>query len=172
MKGKCLWLVTACLATAVPGSRLSAQEEVGISRGAEAPAVEIEDLDGNPVDLGDLIGSKPVLLEFWSTWCENCEALAPSLERAFQEYGDRVEFVVVAVGVGQSPRSVRRHLQQHTVGYRVLFDRRGHAVRAYSAPTTSYVVIVDGGGRVAYTGVGAGQDLEAAVRLVLEAGER
>jgi len=162
-------LAAIALLTAFPDDGLSAQEEVGIKRGAEAPAVEVEDLDGNAVDLGDVIGAKPVLLEFWATWCENCEALAPSMERALRTFGDRVEFIAVAVGVGQSQRSVRRHFEQHPAGHRVLFDKHGEAVRAYSAPTTSYVVIVDGAGRVAYTGVGGRQDLEAAVREVLAA---
>jgi thiol-disulfide isomerase/thioredoxin len=147
---------------------LVAQEEVGIKRGAEAPTIVIEDLDGNEVDVSDVIGSKPVLLEFWATWCENCKALEPSLERAFRMYGEQVEFISVAVGVGQSQRSVRRYLEQHPVGHRVLFDKNGDAVRAYSAPTTSYVVVVNGVGQVAYTGVGRDQDLEAAVRHVLE----
>ena len=152
---------------ALPGEFLAAQDEVGIERGVAAPVVQLEDLDGNPVDLGELIGTKPILLEFWANWCENCEALAPSMERAHREFGDRVEFFAVAVGVGQKPRNVKRHLEGHPASYEFLYDRRGEAVRAYSAPTTSYVVIVDAAGRVAYTGVGRNQDIEAAVRQVL-----
>jgi thiol-disulfide isomerase/thioredoxin len=161
-------LVALALAASIVSGHLVAQEEVGIKRGAEAPTIVIEDLDGNEVDVSDVIGSKPVLLEFWATWCENCKALEPSLERAFRMYGEQVEFISVAVGVGQSQRSVRRYLEQHPVGHRVLFDKNGDAVRAYSAPTTSYVVVVNGVGQVAYTGVGRDQDLEAAVRHVLE----
>ncbi len=141
---------------------------MGIKRGTEAPTIVIEDLDGNEVDLSNVIGLKPVLLEFWATWCENCKALEPSLERAFRIYGHQVEFIAVAVGVGQSQRSVRRYLEQHPVGYRVLFDKSGDAVRAYSVPTTSYVAVVNSAGKVAYTGVGGDQDLEAAVRHMLE----
>lgn len=151
-------------------SSLYAQDEVGIKRGSEAPRAAVEDLDGNAVDLGDYIGTRPVLLEFWGSWCENCEALAPSMERAYDQYGDQVAFVVVAVGVGQSQRTVRRHRGDHPDGYVFLYDKKGEAVRAYSAPTTSYVVIVDSTGRVEYTGVGGSQDLEVAVREVL-AGE-
>ena len=161
-----LALATWCIA--LSGGVLAAQDQVGIKRGVDAPVVQLEDLDGNTVDLGELIGKKPVLLEFWSTWCENCEALAPSMERAHQEFGDRVEFFAVAVGVGQKPRNIKRHLEDHPVTYEFLYDRRGEAVRAYSAPTTSYVVIVDATGRVAYTGVGRGQDIEKAVGEVLQ----
>jgi thiol-disulfide isomerase/thioredoxin len=141
---------------------------VGIERGAAAPPVQLEDLDGNAVDLGEVIGQKPLLLEFWSTWCENCEALAPAMEQAHGEFGDQVQFFAVAVGVGQKPRNVKRHLEDHPAAYEFLYDRRGAAARAYSAPTTSYVVIVDAAGTVAYTGVGGDQDIAAAVREVLQ----
>ena len=165
--GRVRLAVSVAVVLMAPGAVLSAQEEVGIGRGEVAPAVEIEDLDGNPFDLGDLLGSRPVLLEFWASWCEVCEALAPSMERAYEQYGDEVSFVIVAVGVGQSQRNVRRHVEEHPAGYQFLYDGRGRATRAYSAPTTSYVVIVDAEGKVAYTGVGGDQDLEAAVREVL-----
>jgi thiol-disulfide isomerase/thioredoxin len=148
-------------------SSVYAQDQVGIKRGSEAPSAAVEDLDGSAVDLGDYIGTRPVVFEFWGSWCENCKALAPSMERAYDRYGDQVAFVVVAVGVGQSQRTVRRHREDHPDGYVFLYDKNGEAVRAYAAPTTSYVVIVDGTGRVEYTGVGGSQDLEVAVREVL-----
>ncbi len=166
LSARCMATVT--MLVALLGGSVTAQDEVGIKRGSEAPVLTVEDLDGNAVDLGEYIGQKPVLLEFWGSWCENCEALAPSMERSYEQYGDRVAFVVVAVGVGQSLRTVRRHREDHPDGYLFFYDKKGEAVRAYRAPTTSYVVIVDGSGRVAYTGVGGKQDLEAAVKEVLE----
>ena len=157
--------LVCCLA--FPSGILAAQDEVGIKRGTEAPAVQIEDLDGNVADLGESVGVKPMLIEFWASWCENCEALAPKMEQVQREFGNEVEIVAIAVGVGQSQRNVRRHLEKHPVDYRFLYDKKGAAVRAYSAPTTSYVVIVDAAGRVAYTGTGGGQDLVAEVKSVL-----
>ena len=73
----------------------------------------------------------------------------------------------MAVGVNQNPRSIRRHMQRHDVPGRVLYDSRGAATRAYRAPTTSYVVVLDRSGRVAYTGQGGDQDLVAAVQKVV-----
>jgi len=160
-------LVAFVCCLALPSGILTAQDEVGIKRGTEAPAVQIEDLDGNVADLGESVGTKPMLIEFWATWCENCEALAPTMEQVHREFGNEVEIVAVAVGVGQSQSNVRRHLEKHPVDYRFLYDKKGAAVRAYSAPTTSYVVIVDAAGRVAYTGTGGNQDLLAEVKSVL-----
>jgi thiol-disulfide isomerase/thioredoxin len=142
----------------------SAQEdEIGISRGATPPAVTIEDLDGKPVDLGQWVGKKPVVIEFWATWCPLCAELFPRLEAVQRRYGDAVQVVVVAVGVSQSPASIKRHLTRHPMGFPVLWDGNGAAVRAFQAPGTSYVVMLDAKGKVVYTGYGADQDLEREV---------
>lgn len=161
-----LLFVLVCCFTFV-SETLAAQDEVGIKRGTQAPAVQVEDLDGKPVDLGELVGSKPLLMEFWAIWCDNCEALAPKMQQVHELYGDEIEVVAVAVKVGQSRRKVKRHIKKHPVDYRFLFDKKGAAVKAYSAPATAYVVIVDAAGRVAYTGTGGNQDLVGEVKAVL-----
>jgi peroxiredoxin len=154
----------AALAVALP-SRLRAQDdEVGLPLGTAAPAAALQDLDGQPVDLAQVVGKKPVLLEFWATWCPLCAALLPKIEAARATFGDRVDFVVVAVAVNETRASVQRHLAQHPLPFRFLWDATGAAVRAYQAPTTSYVVALDARGRVVYTGTGEDQDIEAALR--------
>jgi uncharacterized membrane protein YeiH len=52
------------------------------------------------------------------------------------------------------------------MAFPVLWDGRGAAVRAFRAPATSYVVVLDAAGRVVYTGIGADQDIEMALALV------
>lgn len=146
-----------------------AAAQVGLPIGARPDAVVLEDLDGTPVDLGRFVGTRPVLLEFWATWCPLCRALEPSLRAAHERFGDDVEFVVVAVGVNQNPRRIRRHLEDHPLPGLVLFDGRGRATREYHAPSTSYVVVLDASGRVVYTGLGSDQDLVAAVARVAPA---
>ncbi len=154
------------LSLASPSRGLAQDDELGIAIGKRPPAVTIEDLDGRPVDLGQIIGKKPVLLEFWATWCPLCAALFPRMEAAHARFGNRVEFVVVAVAVNQSQAGIKRHLARHPMPFRVLWDGDGRAVRAFQAPSTSYVVVLDSAGKVAYTGLGEDQDIEAAVRRV------
>lgn len=143
-----------------------AQGESGIRVGAKAPIVSVNDLEGKPVDLGQWIGHKPVVLEFWATWCENCEVLLPRFVAAKKAVGDKVEFFWVNVTVNQTRDRVRRYLTQHEIPFHVLYDEEGASTRAYEAPATSYVVIVDGKGNVVYTGVGADQRFEPALRRV------
>ncbi|MFL5531444.1 MAG: TlpA family protein disulfide reductase [Gemmatimonadales bacterium] len=148
--------------------RLAAQES-GIPVGSKAPAVKVNDLEGTPVDLAQYIGKQPVLLEFWATWCEQCEALQPQLDRIQKEMGSQINVVAVAVGVSQTPRRVKLHVQGHNPGYPYVFDNRGDAVRKYDAATTSVVMLLDKNGKVVYANVGPEQDLLAAVKKVLGA---
>lgn len=158
-------LALLALLVALPAARLAAQE-TGLAVGSRAPAVTVHDLDGSPVDLGRWVGRKPVLLEWWATWCEECDRLLPRLQAARAEVGDAVAFVAVNVAVNQSPEKVRRFVADRQVPFVVLYDDEGASTRAYEAPTTSYVVIVDRAGRVAYTGVGGDQPFLEALRRV------
>jgi thiol-disulfide isomerase/thioredoxin len=154
-------MLLVLLAGAVPAA---AQE--GLKVGAKAPAVVINDLDGKPVDLAQYIGRKPYMLEFWATWCSVCEELLPKVKAAHAAYGAQVEFLGVNVTVNQTKERVRRYLERHDPPFRTLYDEQGAAARAYDVPITSYIVIVDGQGKVAYTGSGADQDLDAVLRRV------
>jgi thiol-disulfide isomerase/thioredoxin len=149
---------------------LAAQEgETGIPLGTTPPAVTIEDLDGKPVELAPRSGKEPVLIEFWATWCALCRALEPRMKAAHARYGDRVKFVAVAVAVNENPPSVRRHLTAHPMPFPFLWDTNGNAARAFQVPATSYVVVLDRGRKVRYTGIGADQDLETALAKAVAA---
>lgn len=142
--------------------------EVGIAVGERPELVEIEDLYGNPLKLADYVGEKPLLLEFYARWCENCEALLPQMMDVYDRYRDRIEFLAISVAVAQSPRSVKRALANHPVDWATVWDEGGRAVRAFLAPATSYIVVLDEEGIVKYTGVGPEQNIEAAVMTALE----
>lgn len=170
MRAKASVRVALALLLALPlGVRAQAAGEGSVSLpvGTLGPGAALEDLQGNAVDLINYTRGKPAIIEFWATWCEICERLQPQLDQIQARHGERLNIVAVAVGVAQTPRRVQRHLEEHDPGYAVLWDDRGAAVRAYNATTTSIVVMLDAQGRVAYTGVGAEQDLVAAAERLL-----
>jgi thiol-disulfide isomerase/thioredoxin len=160
-------LLLAAWALVFPAAGVTAQE-VALPLGSQAPSASLEDLDGNPVQLLDLVEEgKPTLLEFWATWCEQCAALQPQMDAVQAGFGSRVKVIAVAVAVSQSPRRVRRYLEEHDPGYPFLWDGSGNAVRSYQVPTTSVVILLDRNGKVAYTGSGGHQDLVGAVEALL-----
>ena len=180
-RGALAGLVAGFVALAAPAG-LTAQTQLGIELGAE-PAPLALDVIADPdrsggegeaardaahrIDLAESFGQRPVVLQFWATWCPKCEALAPRMIEAHREFGDRVDFYAVAVAVGQNPKRVADHLADHPLPFPMLWDERGEATRRFRAPTTSYVVILGADGRVAYTGVDSEQDIRGALARIV-----
>lgn len=147
---------------------VASAQDTGLPVGTAGPAAAVETLDGTAADLSTVVGGgRPTLIEFWATWCSNCKELEPTLMAALETYGDRVRFVGVAVSVNQSDERVRRYIARNMQGFTHFYDRRGNAVTAYDVPATSYVVVLDGEGKVVYGGVGGRQDIDAAIRAAL-----
>lgn len=152
---------------AVPGAPAAAQFDAGIAVGKPAPVLSVPDLEGVPVDLGQWIGKKPVLIEFWATWCSVCKTLLPELGRVQKAYGDRVVMLGINITVNDSRDRVRRYMALHKPPFVPFYDDKGVSSRAYEVPTTSFIVIVGADGKVAYTGSGEDQDLVGALRKIL-----
>ena len=144
----------------------SAAQEEGIAVGSQAPAVTVPALDGTPVDLAQFIGRKPVLLEFWATWCTSCQAMMPRLAEMRKRFGDAVEFIGINVTISETRDGVAAYVREHDPPFRTLYDEDGEGARAYDPPATSFIVVADRTGRIVYTGAGGTQNLEPALRLV------
>ena len=146
-------------------ARAVAQDE-GIAVGAVAPTFTLPALDGTPVRLDSIIGRRPVLIEFWATWCGSCKAMLPRLREAHRRWGEDVEFIGVNVTISETRDSVAAWVAREAPPFRTLWDADGDAARAFDAQATSFIVIIDRRGRVAYTGSGGTQNLEPVLRQV------
>jgi thiol-disulfide isomerase/thioredoxin len=160
--------ITAAVALALTFVASSARAQVGgIAVGATAPVLILPSLSGTSVDLASMIGKKPMVIEFWATWCPLCKKLEPQLEKARATYGDRVAFVGIGVSQNQSSERQLAYVKEKQLTGQFLFDQDGAAVKAFQVPHTSFVVVIDAAGKVVYTGVGAEQVIDDAVRKAL-----
>ena len=149
-------------AIALPRALLA--QDMGIKVGSAAPPAAVASLDGTAMDLLDMYRDKPVVLEFWATWCPLCRKLEPAIEAARTRYAGTVTFIRVGVSANQSPERQRAYADKQKLTGEFVFDRNGAATRAFAVPHTSYIVMIDRNRRVVYTGVGADQDVDAAVQ--------
>jgi peroxiredoxin len=108
-----------------------------------APDFNLADLDGNQVRLSDYAG-RPVLINFWATWCGPCEIEMPIIEDAYQAHQSD-ELAVLAVAVDDNPDSVRRFFAERELTFLPLLDD-GSVLRMYQVfgLPTSYFVAADG----------------------------
>jgi len=149
------------LFTLFGSGRLAAQGAAPPAVGDVAPVVTVADLDGKPVRVGIGAGKRAAVVEFWATWCPLCTALLPEMRSAQKQYADRVDFYGVNVTVNDGKEHVRRYVTSNRPPWITLYDDRGVAVRAFGAVATSYVVIIDRNGRIAYIGDGGDQKISA-----------
>jgi len=107
-----------------------------------APPFTAQNLRGEAVSLGDWRG-RPVLLDFWATWCKPCKEEFPAFQRLMEEIP---ELVVVAVAVGESAQQVQPYMEQTGFPFVTLPDPRSEVAKAYgvTALPTSCLIGPDG----------------------------
>jgi len=127
-----------------------------------APGFSLRDLAGGEVSLADLRG-RPVVIDFWATWCAPCERQVPVLNAFHDKYGDRIPVLGISVDANSASR-VASFVTEHGLRYRVLLGDEGLAQEydAYGFPTL-YVIRPDGTIHSAHVGVVSPEALEAAV---------
>jgi len=129
----------------------SAEEEIQL-----APDFTVLNDKGKEVRLEEYFG-KPIVLNFWATWCGPCKAELPYFNEAYREHGDEVEFVMVNLtdGVSETVKGVRKFMSQNGYEFPVHFDTRGEAAATYGAYSIPMTIFIDAEGipRGQYVGV-------------------
>jgi thiol-disulfide isomerase/thioredoxin len=156
------WLLGAALA-------LGCRVEEGAADHPAAPDWTLEDLAGVPVSLAELRG-RPVVVDFWATWCAPCEFQIPVLNELQERYRDRIEVIGIAVDAG-GREAVAPYAAEQGIAYRVVLGDEELAQRygALGFPTL-YVIRADGAIESSHVGLAEPEELEAAVEAALRAG--
>ena len=146
------WLAaTACAAWAVPAFSEGEQRR-DWPRGRATPSVQLPMLDGGAWTLAGVRG-RPVLLNFWATWCEPCRAEMPSLQQLATRHQAQ-GLQVLAINFREADSTVRRFMATTALGLPVLLDADGGAAKAFGVHTFPSTVGVDRAGKARYVVTG------------------
>jgi len=112
----------------------------GTRAGSEAPSFELPELEGRTISSSDLRG-RPVVLNFWASWCTPCREEAPLLEKTWQDYrSDGV--VLLGVNIKDSESDARRFVEEFDITYPVVRDENldlATDLGVYGLPETFFV---------------------------------
>jgi len=135
-----------------------------------APDFTVYDIDGNAFRLSDFRG-KPVILNFWASWCGPCKAEMPDFEEAYTEYGEDIHFVIVNLADGRSEtvESGSAYIEEMGYTFPVYYDTDMDAAYTYGISSIPMTVFLDAEGAIVTGQVGmiSADALEENIGLLL-----
>lgn len=144
------------------------------SQGSEVAADFTLNVVANPMEpdqktfaLSSVKG-RPVVLDFWATWCGPCQAEAPVINDIARRYKDR-GLVVVAVNTDDKPGLAARFMADNKLALTTVFDADGSIGRKYNADTLPTLVVINKEGKITAVrhGLTGKSELERLIQAVL-----
>lgn len=145
------WVVSVfallCMAVVVHAE----QQTLPKGSGELANNYVLKNLDGETVTLASLQG-KPVIVNFWATWCPPCIKEMPAMNRAWHKIKDDVH--MVGINVGEDEDTIFTFTNDYPVDFPLLLDEDGKEVKRWPVRGLPTTFVLDPDGRIVYTVVG------------------
>ncbi len=148
-------------------------ESLGQTEGSLTPAADftVSDGAGNAVRLSDFRG-KPVVVNFWASWCGPCKMEMPHFQKAYERYGGEVVFLMVnlAEGFGDTREDAGKLLTEGGYTFPVYYDTESSAAITYGLNAIPVSLFVDREGNLvsAKASMLSETDLESRIQAILD----
>jgi len=135
-----------------------------------APDFTVQNTNGDWVKLSDYVG-KPVIINFWATWCGPCKSELPAFDEAYKTHGEDVHFLMVNLtdGTKETVDKVNAFVDQNGYSFPLLFDTEASGAMTYGVYSIPLTVFVDAKGNLlgGHTGAMNSATLEQYVDILL-----
>ena len=140
----------------ITGEELTEADTTEMVEYTQAPDFTVLDKEGNQVKLSDFKG-KPVVLNFWASWCGPCKMEMPDFDEVYKEYGEDIHFVMVNLtdGMRETKEGAESFIDGEGYTFPIYFDTESEAAMAYGAYSIPVTYFIDAEGNLVAQGMGA-----------------
>ncbi|MDE6529446.1 MAG: TlpA family protein disulfide reductase [Lachnospiraceae bacterium] len=116
----------------------------------------VEDWESVQVNLSDYYG-KPVIVNFWATWCGPCKLELPAFDNAYAAYQDEITFLMVNMtdGYSETVDGTKQFIEENGYSFPVYFDTSYEAYQAYGVTAIPMTLFIDADGNLINYELGA-----------------
>lgn len=154
----------------VPAFAAQGKEGFMLQPGQQAPSFQLEGINGDSYSLTNK-PVKPVLINFWASWCDPCRLEAPILNRLYDQYHSRLEIFGVNVTKYDHQKDAKQFVASLGLKYPILMDQKGEVFSTYKGMAFPMSILVGTDGRIKEVMLGMfhEEELEARILKVLDA---
>ena len=133
--------------------------------GFQAPDISLPAEDGTTIQLADLRG-RPVLVNFWASWCPPCRAEMPAMQQVYQELSSQGVTILAINAANQDDHAAALNFAQSLgLSFPIVYDQTGETSSRYAIRSLPTSFFVDSQGVI--RGIIVGGLSEAALRIRL-----
>lgn len=125
------------------------------SIGLQANPLQLDEqyavFDGQPINLKQVIGHKPVYIKFWASWCLECRKELPSLQQTYEKYHNKIAIYAVNLNINETDEYIRRLQKKNNLTIPIVMDNNGSIAGNFQFNGTPFHALINANGKVVYT---------------------